>query len=85
MLRVIFRDASIIKGVSDKINYTLLQAEKQSVREVANAFPLSTLFYAQSEIGKAERDLAFNSVFAQGLELLFASIFSHREKMEKLG
>ena len=85
LLRVIFRDASIIKGVPDKINYTLLQAEKQSVREVANAFPLSTLFYAQSEIGKAERDLAFNSVFAQGLELLFASIFSHREKMEKLG
>lgn len=84
LLRVIFRDASIVKALPEKAGYALLQAEKSSVLEVAKAFPISTLLFAQSEIGKAELDLAFNAVFAQGLELLFASIFAHREKAEKL-
>ena len=84
LLRVIFRDATLIKGVTGQEKHVLLQAEKQNVQAVANAFPLSTLLFAQEEIAKAELDLAFNAVFPQSLELLFAGIFAHREKVEKL-
>lgn len=84
LLRVIFRDATVIKSLPQQDKHVLLQAEKSHVTEVANAFPISTLLFAQEAIAKAELDLAFNAVFPQGLELLFAGIFAHREKAEKL-
>ncbi len=84
LLRVIFRDSAIVKGVPTKTSYVLLQAEQANLLAVAKAFPLATLLYAGEQLSGAERDVAFNAVFAQCLELLFARIFAHREKLNKL-
>lgn len=84
LLRVIFRDAVLVKSAPTKESYTLLQSERKRVTEVAEKFPVSTLLFAQKKIADAERDVAFNAVFPQCLELLFAGIFAHKEKAEKL-
>jgi DNA polymerase-3 subunit delta' len=84
LLRVIFRDATLIKGGLGAKGYTLLQAEQDNVVAVANAFSLSTLVYAQEKITQAEMDVYFNAVFPQCIELLFADLFAHQEKYRDL-
>ena len=84
LLRVIFRDATLIKGGLGAKGYTLLQAESENVTAVANRFSLATLLYAQEKIAGAEMDLHFNAVFPQCIELLFAEIFAHQEKYRDL-
>ena len=84
LLRVIFRDATLIKGGLSANGYMLLQAEQDNVVAVANAFSLSTLVYAQEKITQAEMDVYFNAVFPQCIELLFADLFAHQEKYRDL-
>ena len=84
LLRVIFRDATLIKGGLDSKGFLLLQAERENVVAVANAFSLSTLIYAQEKITQAEVDVQFNAVFPQCIELLFADLFAHQEKYRDL-
>ncbi len=84
LLRVIFRDATVLKSMPNKTEYALLQAERQNVQAVATKYPLPSLVFAQDKIANAEFDVAFNAVFPQCLELIFANIFAHREKIEKL-
>ena len=84
LLRVIFRDATLLKKGVQKENYALLQAEMQKTEEVAKRFALSTLLYAQEEVANTEKDVFFNAVFPQALELTFAKIFAREEKYKSL-
>lgn len=84
LLRVIFRDATLLKKDLQKEKYALLQAELQKTKEVAKRFSLSTLLYAQDTIANTEKDVFFNAVFPQALELTFAKIFEKEEKYNRL-
>lgn len=84
LLRIIFRDATLLKTGIQKESYALLQAELQKTKEVTKRFSLSTLLYAQEEIAKREKDVFFNAVFPQALELTFAKIFAREEKYKSL-
>ena len=84
LLRVIFRDAILLKDGLQKESCALLQAEKQKSGEVSTRFSLATLLYAQEQVAKTEKDVFFNAVFPQALELLFANIFAKEEKFRSL-
>jgi DNA polymerase III gamma/tau subunit len=72
LLRLIFRDALLIKtGIQNSL---LLAFEKERLNEVANLYPLPALLYAQEAIGKAEKEVQFNAVFPQCLELCISNI-----------
>ncbi|MBR2442320.1 MAG: hypothetical protein IKB20_04590 [Clostridia bacterium] len=72
LLRLIFRDALLIK--TEMQNALLLLFEKERLSEVANLYSLPALLYAQEAIGKAEKEVQFNAVFPQCLELCISNI-----------
>ena len=72
LLRLIFRDALLLK--TGMQNSLLLSFEKERLNEVANLYSLPALLYAQEAIGKAEKEVQFNAVFPQCLELCISNI-----------
>lgn len=75
LLRLIFRDALLIKsGKAEMKNAVLLRSEIKRVEEAASLYSLSALLYAQEAIGKAEKEVQFNAVFPQCLELCISNI-----------
>ena len=84
LLRLIFRDALLLKMQAEKSPHlTLSQGEKtpimlRSEREnlllVRNNYSLSALLHAQEYINDAEKQVKFNAVFPQCLEILIAKI-----------
>ena len=78
LLRVIFRDAALIKASKTKAenlkNAVFLRTEGIRVREVAEKYSLRALLYAQTAIAEAELEVAFNAYFPQCVELLAAKI-----------
>ncbi|MBQ7923868.1 MAG: hypothetical protein IJ329_01025 [Clostridia bacterium] len=80
LLRVIFRDALLLKSLSNagKDNpHVLLRVETERLKRVAQRFKETTLLYAQNELSKAELHTFFNATFPQCLELLIAKIFEN--------
>ncbi|MBQ7831311.1 MAG: hypothetical protein IJ393_04475 [Clostridia bacterium] len=78
LLRLIFRDGLLLKmqaqtGINNE-NLLLLKSEKERLFEVAEKYTLSTLLYAQEEISSAEKQVQFNAVFPQCIELCMANI-----------
>ena len=74
-LRLVFRDALLLKSNPQNANkFLLLQSEKEKLQEVANAYTLNALLYAQNAISDAEKQVKFNAVFAQCIELCIAKI-----------
>ena len=73
LLRMIFRDALLIKTGLKEEN-TFLRAESARLLRVAEKCTSAMLVRAQDEIGKAEREVAFNAVFPQCLEVLLGRI-----------
>ena len=82
VLRMIFKDALLIKlekaGKLEK-NFPLRQslslpAEYDRTENVSGKYSAAALLYAQEEFSVAEKDLRFNGVFAQRLELCFSAI-----------
>ena len=72
LLRLIFKDALLLKmGMQNSL---LLSFEKERLNEVANLYSLPALLYAQEAIGKAEKEVQFNAVFPQCLELCISNI-----------
>lgn len=73
LLRLIFRDALLCKtGLGgDKI---FLRSETERLKRVAEKYSLAALVRAQDTLSTAEREVAFNAVFPQCLELLLASV-----------
>lgn len=78
LLRLIFRDALLIKTQGKNADkYLLLRAEKAQLAEVAAAYNVPALLYAQEGLSEAEKQVTFNAVFPQCIEILIAKI---REK-----
>lgn len=72
LLRLIFRDALLFKtGLKKNI---ILKTEKERISTVADTFSLSALLYAQEAISVAEKQVTFNAVFSQCIEICLANI-----------
>ena len=78
LLRLIFRDASVFK--TQKENALLLRLEKARIQQVAEKYLLSSLLYAQNVITQAEKDLSFNAVYPQLLEITLSKILLQNAK-----
>ena len=90
LLRLIFRDGLLLKmqeqtGINNE-NLLLLKSEKEKLLEVAKKYTLSTLLYAQEAISDAEKQVQFNAVFPQCIELCMANVraYNQNEKQKEL-
>ncbi len=84
MLRIIFRDAALLKTGKEKSlplkSAVFLKTEGLNLAKVAEKYSLRALIFAQSAISDAEREVAFNAFFPQCVEVLMAKIL--RENKE---
>ena len=82
MLRVIFRDAMVLKttGGNDKL---ILRVEGEKIGKVAEKYLTASLLFAQEQITKAEKELFFNGYFPQCLEVLISNILLENAKNKK--
>ena len=75
LLRLIYRDLLLIKTNTDnKGAKLLLKSEYSCLQELAKNYTLPALFYAQEAISEAEKQVKFNAVFSQCIELCLANI-----------
>lgn len=75
LLRLIFRDGLLVKtGAEGFEKAILLRSERKQIAEVAKEYSLSALLYAQEALSKAEREVQFNAVFPQCIEVCIANI-----------
>lgn len=72
-LRLIFRDATFFKSGVGK-NSLLLRSQIEKVKKVAGRYELNALVYAQTVFTEAEKQVKFNTNFAQCIELCFEKI-----------
>lgn len=73
LLRLVFRDALLIKtGRAQK--HLLLRGERERVSQTATKYATVALIYAQEALAEAEKQVQFNAVFAQCIELCLAKI-----------
>ena len=77
LLRLIFRDALLLKTGKDK--HLALRQEKERLQQTANTFSLSALLYAQEAFSIAEKQTHFNAVFPQCIEVCFANIHANNK------
>ena len=78
LLRLIFRDALLLKTQGNRANgRLLLRAQREQIEELAKEYAITALIYAQEGISEAEKQVNFNAVFSQCIEILIAKI---REK-----
>ena len=79
-LRLILRDALLLKsGISNANNFVLLRSEREKLQEVATMYALKALIYAQTALSDAEKQVKFNAVFPQCIELCIAKIRAENE------
>ena len=72
-LRLIFRDASfLVSGLP--ANTLLLRSQVEKIKKVAGRYELNALIYAQTVLTEAEKQVKFNTNFAQCLEICFEKI-----------
>ncbi len=80
VLRLLLRDALQIKTGGSSL---LLPSEKVQTAEVANAFQIGGLVYAQEALSEAEKEVKFNAIFSQCLEVCLIKILRENEKYKK--
>ena len=79
LLRLIFRDALLLKtskqtnGKSFQ-NRLLLKSELENIKKTADFYTIPALLYAQEALSEAEKQVKFNAVFSQCIELCIANI-----------
>ena len=66
-------------GVNNE-SLLLLKSEKAKLFEVAEKYEISSLLYAQEEISNAEKQVQFNAVFPQCIEVCMANIRENNKK-----
>lgn len=80
LLRIIFRDATLIKTGEVKgaplKNNVFLKTERINLHKLAETYSLSALLYAQDLLSEAEFDVTFNAYFPQCIELFMAKLTS---------
>lgn len=72
LLRMILRDALVLKSGQDTPLLVPFQREKTA--KVAGVYAFNELFDGQKALSRVERDLRFNGVFAQAIELFLLSM-----------
>ena len=72
LLRLIFRDALLLRTGKDK--HLTLRLEKERLEQVADTFSTSALLYSQEALSEAEKQTHFNAVFPQCIEVCIANI-----------
>lgn len=93
LLRLIFRDALILKtakingvgqpgktGRSRAEKYLMLRSETQRLYNISEYYQLGALIYAQEALSDAEKQIRFNGVFPQCLEICIAKIMEQNNK-----
>ena len=78
LLRIIYRDALVYKMGQP----LLLRSEQVRTQTLANLRGVSALLFAQEGLIAAERELAFNAVFAQYIETFLSAVLQ-KDKQEK--
>ena len=79
LLRLLYRDATVLK-TGQKTSAILMRSQLQRLQEMSDKYTLSSLIYAQSELTQAEKDLAFNAVYPQLLEVTLSKILLQNAK-----
>ena len=82
-LRILFRDGLLLKtqGAAAK-SKLLLQHEYARVSALASKYSVSALLFAQEAISAAEKEVAFNAVFPQCIEICMAKIRRKNEQTQ---
>lgn len=93
LLRLIFRDALLLKtskinglhvkktkGKSRAEKYLMLKSEAERLDHISDLYRLHALVYAQEALSKAEKQIRFNSVFPQCLEICMAKILEQNNR-----
>lgn len=79
LLRLIYRDALVIKTQGERGNRHLL-FRRAEVREVEKKYSARALLFAQDALSQAEAETTFNAVFPQCLELCLARILRENQR-----
>ena len=79
LLRLLYRDAAVLK-THKKTDALLLRSQLPRLQAMTEKYLLSSLIYAQGVITQAEKDLAFNAVFPQLLEITLSKILLQNAK-----
>ncbi len=74
-LRLVFRDGLLVKIRTGK---PLLIGEKERLQRLASGYSERALLYAQEAFSEAEKQIKFNAVFWQCIELAMAKIITKR-------
>ena len=83
-LRILFRDCLLVKTQGKTAEHSLLlKTEKSRIYELANEYSAAALLFAQTCISEAEKQVRFNAVFPQCIELCIAKIRRHNEHFSK--
>ena len=86
LLRLIFRDALLVKTAKNKGDIAdfqekiLLKGETARIQRTAELYSLPALLYAQEAISEAEKQVKFNAVFPQCIQLCIANIRQYSSK-----
>lgn len=93
LLRLIFRDALILKtsringvdkssrnGKNRAEKYLTLRSETERLQKISESYLLRALLCAQEALTEAEKQIRFNAVFPQCLELCMAKIFASNNR-----
>lgn len=78
LLRLIFRDALLVKS-GQKRAHLLLPMQKEQTAKVAEKYSLGCLLYAQECLSEAEKQVKFNAIFSQCIELCMAKILNYKD------
>ncbi len=79
VLRIIFRDALLINSLRKGKNSLSLPSEYARTKEVAERFSVAALLYAQEALSEGEKQVKFNAVFSQCIEVCVAKIIAKNE------
>lgn len=80
LVRLIYRDALVLKTAKNKSEeYLLLAPERARTLSVAQNYSLRALLKAQEQLTEAEKQLKFNTNFAQCIEICIASILQENK------
>ncbi len=78
LLRIIFRDALLLKTGGNE-QHLLLPSERIQTGHVRDEFDFSALLYAQEAISEAEKQVKFNAIFSQCIEVCIANIVTRNK------
>ncbi|MBQ8295791.1 MAG: hypothetical protein IJX87_05100 [Clostridia bacterium] len=80
LLRLIYRDALLLHLPKNNQKNILLSSELTNLKKVAQSYQPSALIYAQDALSQAEKQVQFNAVFPQCIQLCIAKILEKNKQ-----